>query len=336
MKDAEKIREIIEDNTLAPLVSVVVQTYRHEKFIRSCLESVLIQEVNFKYELIIGVDISEDKTEEICQEYKNKYPDTVTVQIRNPVDKIILFGQPIGRFNFHQNLLSAKGKYIAILDGDDYWIDKQKLQIQVSFLENRPDASVCFTKWKIQESDRIYTNPRIEAIETSKNEPYEVNSDNFYKNFCATTGTCMFRRDLLNIELIKKNPTTFQDTFLFYSLVMQKPGYLLPEKTSVYRLHAGGVYSMQPAIRRYRASTWTLRAMVKTWPGQSIALQERYYRMLKLYLYHSVKSFKLIDVLRATRWILGYFLAKIERGNVSVQKVMGLIVLISLGDTLGE
>jgi glycosyltransferase involved in cell wall biosynthesis len=309
MKDNGKRREIIGKSTSDPLVSIVIQTYKHEEFIQSCLDSVLIQEVNFKYEVIIGIDISEDKTEEICQEYKKKYPDTVSVQIRNPSDKIILFGQPIGRFNFHQNLLSAKGKYIALLDGDDYWIDKQKLQTQVNFLENRPDASICFTKWKIQESDRIYTNPRIDAIETSHSKPYEVNHKNFYKNFCATTGTCMFRRNLMDISLIINNPTTFQDTFLFYSLVIQKPGYLLPEKTSVYRLHAGGVYSMQPELRKYRASTWALRAMVKTWPGQSIALQERYYRMLKRYIYCSVKSFRLLDILRATGWTLEYFLA---------------------------
>lgn len=109
-------------------VSVGLIVYNHEKYLREAIESILMQEVNFKYEIIVGEDNSTDKSREILLEYKENYP-----------DKFILIFQEQnvgGTKNIYDVFVKARGKYIACLEGDDYWIDNKKLQKQFDFLEN--------------------------------------------------------------------------------------------------------------------------------------------------------------------------------------------------------
>lgn len=106
-------------------VSVVIITYGHEKYIRQALDSALMQKVDFEYEIIIGEDKSPDNTREILLEYKKKYNDRITLVLRNT---------NIGATqNLYDILLKCKGRYIALLEGDDYWIDAKKLQKQKDF-----------------------------------------------------------------------------------------------------------------------------------------------------------------------------------------------------------
>ena len=113
-----------------PLVSVCIQTYQHAPYIRECIDSVLMQETNFPFEIILGEDDSTDGTREICIEYHNRHPDIIRLFLRSEKDKIYINDEKTGRFNYIQNLKEAKGRYIALLDGDDYWISKNKLQQQ--------------------------------------------------------------------------------------------------------------------------------------------------------------------------------------------------------------
>lgn len=114
-----------------PIVSVGLMTYNHEKFIGKAIESVLMQEVNFTYELLIAEDCSTDRTREIVLAYKKKYPDVI---------RLLLQDQNVGMKKNSNDLRRACcGKYRANLEGDDYWIDPGKLQKQVDFLENNPD-----------------------------------------------------------------------------------------------------------------------------------------------------------------------------------------------------
>lgn len=119
-----------------PLVSVHMITYNHAPYIAEAIESVLMQKTNFAFELILGEDCSPDNTRQICQEYADKYPNIVKLL---PADK------NIGSVpNFMKTLKACKAKYVAICDGDDYWTDPNKLQIQTDFLENNPDYVACF------------------------------------------------------------------------------------------------------------------------------------------------------------------------------------------------
>lgn len=122
------------------LVSIACITYNHEKYIAEALDSFLMQKVNFKYEILIHDDASTDRTAEIIKSYHEKYPDIIKpiLQKENKMSK------GVKKVNYKYNHSRAKGKYIAICEGDDYWSDPDKLQIQVDYLEKHPECSMCF------------------------------------------------------------------------------------------------------------------------------------------------------------------------------------------------
>ena len=125
-----------------PLLSVFMITYNHEKHIAEAIESALMQKTSFKYEIVIGEDCSTDQTREIVLEYATRYADKV---------KPIYQERNVGANKNAASVREAcKGKYIALLEGDDYWIDPLKLQKQVDFLEAHPDFSICSHKSKIR------------------------------------------------------------------------------------------------------------------------------------------------------------------------------------------
>lgn len=113
-----------------PMVSIAVITYNHSKYIRQALDSILMQKVNFEYEIVVGDDCSPDGTQDILREYHALYPDKF---------KIILRDKNIGATrNGYDIKLHCTGRYVAHLEGDDYWIDENKLQKQVDFLNANP------------------------------------------------------------------------------------------------------------------------------------------------------------------------------------------------------
>lgn len=125
------------------LVSINCITYNHENYIREAIESLLMQNTDFKFEILIHDDASTDNTSEIIKEYQQKYPDLIKpiYQIENQYSKGIKI-TPL-------NIKRAKGKYIAFCEGDDYWTDPFKLQKQVDFMEANPDYSMCGHATKI-------------------------------------------------------------------------------------------------------------------------------------------------------------------------------------------
>lgn len=127
------------------LVSICVQTYQQVDFIRECLDNILNQQTNFAFEILLGEDNSNDGTREVCLEYAKKHPDKIRLFLHSRENNIKINGKPTGRFNFMYNLSKARGKYIAFCEGDDYWIDKYKLQKQVDFLSSNSDHSMVFS-----------------------------------------------------------------------------------------------------------------------------------------------------------------------------------------------
>ena len=125
---------------MRPKVSVSLLAYNHELFIEQALDSILAQQVNFDYEIVIGEDCSQDNTREIILDYQEKNSD----KIRIFLSKKPLNDRKSGRLNFVRNLEACRGEYIALLDGDDYWTSPYKLQKQVDYLDNHPEFSICF------------------------------------------------------------------------------------------------------------------------------------------------------------------------------------------------
>ncbi|MCM1236444.1 MAG: glycosyltransferase [Ruminococcus flavefaciens] len=115
-----------------PMVSVAITTYNHEQYIGTAIESVLMQKTNFKYELLIADDASTDQTPLIIDRYRKLYPETITVYHRKNNMGATKNGNVL-----HD---TCQGKYIAVLDGDDYWSYDLKLQRQVDYLEQHKKA----------------------------------------------------------------------------------------------------------------------------------------------------------------------------------------------------
>lgn len=121
------------------VVSIVCATYNHEQYIREAIDSFLIQETDFPFEIIIHDDASTDNTPNIIKEYYLQYPDIIRpiYQKENQYSK--------GGFKPSVHAASySRGKYIALCEGDDYWINKQKLQIQVEAMERHPEVDFSF------------------------------------------------------------------------------------------------------------------------------------------------------------------------------------------------
>lgn len=119
------------------MVSVLCTAYNHEKWIKDAIEGVLEQQTDFKYELIIHDDASTDNTASVIQQYAGQYPDVIR--------PIFQKENQFGKCSLYKKYLfpSARGKYIALCEGDDYWCDSHKLQRQVDFMESHPEYSMC-------------------------------------------------------------------------------------------------------------------------------------------------------------------------------------------------
>lgn len=119
-------------------ISVIVLSYYHEKYIAQALESILMQETSLRYEILVGDDASGDRTPEIIQSYVEKYPGII---------KPVLREENVGaNYNGWDLIRRTKGKYIATLEGDDFWLDPHKLQKQFDFLESHPAYIGCCSK----------------------------------------------------------------------------------------------------------------------------------------------------------------------------------------------
>jgi len=149
------------------LVSISCITYNHEKYISEALESFLMQKTNFKYEILIHDDASTDNTAKIIREYEKKYPEIIKpiYQTVNQYSKKI-------KITIIYNYPRAKGKYIALCEGDDYWTDPFKLQKQVDYMELHPECSLCTHAAEIRSSRkklirniRPYTKNRFYSVE---------------------------------------------------------------------------------------------------------------------------------------------------------------------------
>ena len=143
MKNLRTEKEIIsqwQQGHIEPMVSICCITYNHEKYIADAIESFLIQETDFPFEILIHDDASTDRTANIVREYEDRYPNLIKpiYQTENQYSQ----GKRVGLFNTNR----AEGKYIAFCEGDDYWTDSHKLKIQFEFLEANPEYSFCHSE----------------------------------------------------------------------------------------------------------------------------------------------------------------------------------------------
>lgn len=235
----EKVPVIEYSNAVTnkPLVSICVQTYQHVNYIRKCLDGILIQETNFEFEILLGEDASTDGTREICIKYANKYPAKIRLYLHHRENNIAIDGSPTGRFNFLYNLYSAKGKYIALCEGDDYWTDPNKLQKQVDFLEVNEDYNICFHNVKIYEQR---TSSLLNDTITRNVQDTTTIKDLVLGNYIHTLSV-VFRNNFKIPKWYKES--SIGDWALYMIIIKEKKIYKINDIMGVYRLHNISIWS---------------------------------------------------------------------------------------------
>ncbi|PTX44086.1 glycosyl transferase family 2 [Christiangramia gaetbulicola] len=236
-----KKEEVIVYNQIMdgdPIVSVSVVTYQHKKFIEKCLNGILNQKTNFLYEILLGEDHSSDGTRDICIWYAEKYPEKIRLFLHNRKNNIKINGSTTGRFNFLYNLNAARGKYIAICEGDDYWTDPLKLQKQVDFLEKYTKYSYCAHNSKRLKDGELIANPLKSHTITFNNHIYSN-----YINTC----TLIFRKDCIsNMPKILQLGDAIDWGIQLWAL-KKSDGFFLEDDMAVYRVHQGGRWNQLSA-----------------------------------------------------------------------------------------
>ena len=236
LKGTEKVQIYPTKVKESTLVSVCVQTYKHENYIKQCLDGILMQKTNFEFEILLGEDDSPDRTREICIEYADKYPNKIRLFLHDRSNVIYINGNATGRYNFIYNLTNAKSKYIALCPGDDYWTDPLKLKKQVNFLEKNDDVNIVHTEidWLNEQDHHIIKN-YYKSINYYLPEIYDIN--HFYLNSKMRTLTFCFRSKCMEgfSDLLLKNSWTVGDTALVLYITKNKKIGFIDDCTGVYR-----------------------------------------------------------------------------------------------------
>lgn len=212
------------------MVSVSCMAYNHEKYIRKCLGSLVNQKVNFSYEILVHDDASTDHTQSIIKEYEKKYPNLIKpiYQTENQYSK----GKPL-----NINIQRAKGKYVAICEGDDYWTSPEKLQKQVDFLESHNDYSICgHAAYYAKENGSINEKDLFAYAKQSCTIPIE----DVIGKWCFSTNSIMYRRALRPLEIPYRKNCKNGDYALTTFLAFKGKVYYMKEAMSAYRVNSIG------------------------------------------------------------------------------------------------
>lgn len=237
MKSTLKTQEQIMEkwnSPSPPLVSICCITFNHENFIRDALDGFLSQETNFPFEIIVRDDASQDNTPQILMDYQATYPDIVQLILEqeNQYSK--------GVRPFPVVFKEAKGKYLAMCEGDDYWINRKKLQVQFDYMEEHRNYSMCF-----HNSQRIGLGYEYEfsSFCQQMKESYGT-SDIIRSGWIAPTQSLFLKK-----ECMENVPASFDRVYngdYAIQLICSTFGRIgyIDSIMSVYRAHAGGASKM--------------------------------------------------------------------------------------------
>lgn len=292
-KDVIGFPHQVPDN---PMVSVCVQTFNQSKYISSCLESILMQKTNFSIEILLGEDDSNDGTREICVSYAKKYPGRIKLFLHDRENNIKINGSNTGLFNSLFNLFSAKGKYIAYCDGDDYWNDPYKLQKQVEFLERNKNYVLSYHKAKFVDPDGTeikdnevlnFPNRDFSSLELKKALVQPIIS------------TWCFRNQIKSIPL-EMTKSMNADNFWISLLGHYGEGKYLPEiEASHYRIHRDGIWSLIRKDKQLLSKAITYENMSLYYRKQkdnnlSLFFKTRSHNYFKMLILYNLKRLEFI------------------------------------------
>jgi glycosyltransferase involved in cell wall biosynthesis len=274
-----------------PLVSICCLTYNHENFIAMSLDSMLTQETDFPFEIIIRDDCSTDNTTKIVREYAEKFPHIIStiLETENQFSK--------GVNPFIPTYDKSVGKYIAILEGDDYWRDDSKLQKQVAFLDNNKDYILSY-------NNSIVIDENNQLVKKIRNpSPKDYTSDQM---LCAEayipTNTVLFRK-VISLSQEQFRNTLNGDTVLWHLLGRYgKSKYQNDIIHAAYRVHSGGIWSSLDNVEQFKNGIITKRVLKKISPNDfklKARIDKSMNKMVAIWLHKAISSFdfKLLQII---------------------------------------
>jgi len=223
-----------------PGISVLVLVYRHEPWLRQCLDSIMAQECARTFEVLIGEDCSPDASRSICQAYADKYPEQVRLFVAD------------SNLGMHKNFLrlwhAARGDYIALLEGDDYWTDPGKLSKQADFMDRHRECTCCGARTANMRFRLGEVREQYDLVDVLTEYPFH-------------TSSAMFRRGIVTEFPPAIMDVKALDSCLYVLHAQRGPCGFVNETLSFYRRHGGGVWSGMVAREQHREITRFTDAM---------------------------------------------------------------------------
>jgi glycosyltransferase involved in cell wall biosynthesis len=303
-----------------PLVDVNIAVYNHAPYLKQTLDSVLTQKTNFPFRLLIGDDFSTDGSREILMDYEKKFPAQV---------KVIYQEKNLGFTSADTNgqiiFRNSTAKYIAFLDGDDYWTDPDKLQKQVDFLENNPGYVAC--------SSNVYEKVGDEL------QPMEVYKNEFAFNDLAD-GNSLYTSSVLFKNIIQLPDWYAEckmgDWIIWLLLTQNGLIYNFTEKMAVYRVHNRGIWISKGKEKNIKDMIAAYQILIrKLHPGFKKRLKQgakQYYSQLldmlaekksgEIFTWTARTFFKYYDI-KQFRYLARYFRNVIKPGRALTSATNG-------------
>jgi glycosyltransferase involved in cell wall biosynthesis len=216
-------------------VSVCCGTFNHKPYLRECLESLLMQKTSFEYEILLHDDASTDGTTEIVKEYAAKYPE----RIRPVIQTVNQYSSNTRAIITTFLLPLARGEYISLCEGDDYWTDPFKLQKQVDVMENDPDISLC-----LHPAVSLKPNGRKKIRSLyAKSQPACITDIIRWKQLFWPTASLLYRKEMMTDYPDFCLKCHIGDAPLVHYMAIRGKVYYLNEAMSVYRKNVPGSHS---------------------------------------------------------------------------------------------
>lgn len=287
-----------KENVQPLMVSIRCITYNHEPYIRECLEGFVMQKTNFRFEAIVHDDASTDGTAAIIREYAEKYPDIIKpiFETENQYSK---HDGSLGRImDAHLH-----GKYVAMCEGDDYWIDPLKLQKQVDYMEAHPECSMCHTSYKYYfDAEKRY----LLSNDVNINPNFKkISLEDVLEGYRIRTLTLMAKKDDL-LKIKEMDPFAFNSNFMmgdtqtWYYLRKLGEFHFFSDITSIYRVHIGSASNLKyRGAARFAVSCAELRYYLcckdHLNPQYCVMIKQRLSKALSLYRCFDPSYKSLID-----------------------------------------
>ncbi|XME01492.1 glycosyltransferase family 2 protein [Lachnospiraceae bacterium C1.1] len=303
---------------MKPKLSVVLIAYNHEPFIRKALDGILMQKVDFPYEIVVGEDCSTDHTRDILREYAEKFPGRFRLLFREKN-----LGRPT--LNVYLTSMECQGKYIAYLEGDDYWTDENKLQKQVDFLDSHPDYM------GTTHSFRLIGEHDEPVEDADKTRLYKWSGDYTFADWQkagawpgqTASNVCrnFYKNGKLDYSILYRAHDFVDDGVIFTFLLLQGKIYRFDDVMAAHRVikkSGGGSWTSLKMKRNYLIEECELKLTMMQWVEENVGLTSDAFRRAKgefktaasCYIKHpSAKSWKLFK--RA----FGYYIMHLRLGK---------------------